>query len=46
MTVITLYEATIIKVTIKKASDVIGVSIHTLRRWEKEGKIKSERTFG
>lgn len=35
---------TIIKISIKKASEMLGVSISTLRRWEEEGKIISERT--
>lgn len=32
--------------SIKEASGLIGVSIPTLRRWEKEGKITSQRTRG
>lgn len=32
--------------TIKEASDILGVSISTLRRWEKEGKITSSKTNG
>ena len=32
--------------TINEASNLLGVSISTLRRWEKSGKIKSERTIG
>lgn len=32
--------------TIKEASDILGVSISTLRRWEKEGKITSSKTSG
>jgi len=35
-----------IKISINKASEQVGVSINTLRRWEKEGKITSERTKG
>ncbi len=35
-----------IKISINKASEIVGVSINTLRRWEKEGKITSERTKG
>lgn len=31
---------------IEKASKFISVSKSTLRRWEKEGKIKSYRTVG
>ena len=31
---------------IEKASKIISVSKSTLRRWEKEGKIKSYRTPG
>jgi len=34
------------KVPISKASKELGVSIDTLRRWEREGKITSERTPG
>ena len=34
------------KVPISKASKELGVSIDTLRRWEKEGRITSERTPG
>lgn len=34
------------KITIKEASELIGVSPKTLRRWEKEGKIKPVRTLG
>lgn len=34
------------KVPISKASQELGVSIDTLRRWEREGKITSERTPG
>ena len=26
-----------IKISINKASEIVGVSINTLRRWEKEG---------
>jgi len=29
--------------SIKSASDLLGVSTKTLRRWEKEGKIASTR---
>ena len=32
------------KISIGKAAKLLGVSIETLRRWEKIGKIKSERT--
>jgi putative resolvase len=32
------------KVAISKASEILGVSCHTLRRWESIGKIESERT--
>ncbi len=32
------------KVSIGKAATALGVSIQTLRRWEKEGKIQAERT--
>ncbi|MBF7682653.1 IS607 family transposase [Acinetobacter sp. B5B] len=31
-------------VSIGKASEILGVSIQTLRRWEADGKITSERT--
>jgi len=31
-------------VSISEAADVLGVSVTTLRRWEREGKIKSGRT--
>ena len=31
---------------IKQVSIILGVSKSTLRRWEKEGKIKSFRTLG
>ena len=34
------------KLTISEASEFLGVSIPTLRRWEKEGRILSERTEG
>jgi putative resolvase len=34
------------KITIKQASELLGVSTKTLRRWEKGGLIKSERTEG
>jgi putative resolvase len=34
------------KVTIKEAAKEIGVAQETLRRWEAEGKIVSERTAG
>jgi excisionase family DNA binding protein len=34
------------KVGIGKASEILGVSIDTLRRWESDGKITSERTSG
>jgi len=33
-------------VTPKEASEDLGVSIMTLRRWDKDGKIKSIRTPG
>jgi putative resolvase len=33
-------------ITIREASDLLGVSIKTLRRWEKQGKISSIRTPG
>lgn len=32
--------------SIGEAAEVLGVSVDTLRRWEKEGKIQSERTDG
>lgn len=31
-------------VTIGEASEVLGVSISTLRRWDKTGKLKSKKT--
>ncbi len=34
------------KVPISRASKELGVSINTLRRWEREGKINSDRTPG
>lgn len=34
------------KVTINEAAKLLGVSADTLRRWEEEGKIDSERTKG
>ena len=34
------------KITIGKVSKILGVNVDTVRRWEKEGKIKSERTNG
>ncbi|HYA26765.1 MAG TPA: IS607 family transposase [Thermodesulfovibrionales bacterium] len=34
------------RVGIREAAETIGVSIDTLRRWEKSGKIKSYRTGG
>ena len=33
-------------IDIKRASELLGVSKSTLRRWEKEGKMKSYRTLG
>ena len=33
------------KISIGKAAKLLGVSIHTLRRWEKEGKISAQRTL-
>jgi len=33
-------------ISIKEASKILGVSTKTLRRWEKEGKIKPSRTLG
>ena len=30
-------------VTIKSASEIIGVSVETLRNWDKTGKLRSER---
>lgn len=32
------------KISIGKASNILGVSKDTLRRWEKDGKIQSQRT--
>ena len=34
------------KLSISEAAYILGVSTDTLRRWEKEGKITSERTEG
>ena len=34
------------KLTIKEAAELLGVSTKTLRRWESEGKLQSERTSG
>jgi excisionase family DNA binding protein len=34
------------KISIQEASDLLGVHPDTLRRWEDEGKITSERTTG
>ena len=34
------------RVGIREAAETIGVSIDTLRRWEKAGKIRSYRTGG
>lgn len=42
----TSLEVIIIKLTIKEASEYLGVAKSTLRRWEDEGKIKLERTVG
>ncbi|AOC52767.1 hypothetical protein NIES3806_20970 [Microcystis aeruginosa NIES-3806] len=33
-------------ITIREASDLLGVSVKTLRRWEQQGKISSIRTPG
>lgn len=33
-------------VTIKEAAEILGVHPQTLRRWEREGKIKPVRTAG
>ncbi|GCL48720.1 hypothetical protein NIES3804_02710 [Microcystis aeruginosa NIES-3804] len=33
-------------ITIREASDLLGVSVKTLRRWEEQGKISSIRTPG
>jgi excisionase family DNA binding protein len=33
-------------ISIKQASNILGVSEKTLRLWEKEGKITSSRTEG
>lgn len=32
--------------SIKEAAELLGISVSTLRRWEKEGKITSDRTSG
>jgi putative resolvase len=34
------------KTSIRKAAESLGVSTETLRRWERDGKIRSERTQG
>ncbi len=34
------------RVSIKEAAKILGVAIETIRRWESDGKIKSERTPG
>lgn len=34
------------KVSIKKAAEILGVSTKSLRRWEKQGKIEAVRTNG
>ena len=36
----------IFMISIKEAGKILGVSTKTLRRWEKEGKIKPSRTLG
>jgi len=33
-------------VTVSEAAELLGVSTKTIRRWEKEGRIKSVRTEG
>src|SRR3989344_5458052 len=33
-------------VSIREAAEILGVSIDTLRRWDKSGKLKSIRTQG
>lgn len=33
-------------ISIKEASELLGVSERTLRNWEKKGKIKPYRTLG
>lgn len=43
---IKLLYSIVMKVAIKKAAEELGVTIETIRRWEKQGKIKSERTPG
>ena len=32
------------KVSISEAARILGVSINTLRRWDKQGRLKAERT--
>jgi len=32
--------------SIREAAEFLGVAVSTLRRWEKEGKLESERTKG
>lgn len=34
------------KISIGEAARIAGVSISTLRRWEREGRISPERTLG
>ena len=34
------------KISIKEAAELLGVGVATLRRWEVEGKLRSERTEG
>ena len=34
------------KIPIGEAARLIGVSVTTLRRWEREGKVSSSRTLG
>lgn len=33
-------------ITLKKASEILGVTTQTLRNWDNEGKIKVIRTVG
>lgn len=34
------------QITIKEAADLLGVTTTTLRRWDKEGKLKPVKTLG